>query len=246
MEPEPPTVDEQTRTALVRAALTAYEDALLRGLCREGGLGGGVGGDAGRRPFPGDGPASRGARRLSDPFQGAPNGREIRGGGLRPRAGRADRKGPGKGRGMLPVRVCFSLLLVLIVGCTHWEPYPVPLTPMSSIPPSLRVWSSGRVTALVRPFAAVIRCNSDDRAGRATSARRGAHRRGHRRRRGRLDCPGPARWRLGVGGTRCPAGPRTQPARSGEERDPGLARRPAPDCILQRPPGLERRLRQGG
>lgn len=36
MEPEPPTVDEQTRTALVRAALTAYEDALLRGLCREG------------------------------------------------------------------------------------------------------------------------------------------------------------------------------------------------------------------
>lgn len=35
-----------------------------------------MGGDAGGRPFPSDGPASSAAWRLSDPFQGASNGRE--------------------------------------------------------------------------------------------------------------------------------------------------------------------------
>ena len=36
MEPDPRRIAEQMRDALVRAALMAYEDAAIRGLCGEG------------------------------------------------------------------------------------------------------------------------------------------------------------------------------------------------------------------
>ncbi|HEX6106488.1 MAG TPA: hypothetical protein VFZ26_12960 [Gemmatimonadales bacterium] len=36
MDPDPRRVAEQVRAALVRAALAAYEDAAVRGLCCEG------------------------------------------------------------------------------------------------------------------------------------------------------------------------------------------------------------------
>jgi hypothetical protein len=36
MDTDPQRVAEQVRTALIRTALTAYEDAAIRGLCCEG------------------------------------------------------------------------------------------------------------------------------------------------------------------------------------------------------------------
>jgi hypothetical protein len=45
------------------------------------------------------------------------------------------------------------VLLVLLLGCTRWEAYPVPMTPAPDLPASLRVWTGGRAaTALTQPF----------------------------------------------------------------------------------------------
>ena len=46
------------------------------------------------------------------------------------------------------------VLLVLLLSCTRWESYPVPVVPAPSLPRSLRVWTSSgaAATVLARPF----------------------------------------------------------------------------------------------
>lgn len=52
----------------------------------------------------------------------------------------------------LRFRVSASVLLALLLGCTRWESYRVPMAPAQSLPASLRVWTSDRSTVLARPF----------------------------------------------------------------------------------------------
>jgi hypothetical protein len=55
-------------------------------------------------------------------------------------------------------RVCAGVLLLLSLGCTRWESYPVPVAPAPGLPASLRVWTSGGAgTVLAQPF---VHCDS--------------------------------------------------------------------------------------
>jgi hypothetical protein len=50
-------------------------------------------------------------------------------------------------------RGCAGVLLLLFLGCTRWESYPVPAAPAPGLPASLRVWTSARAaTVLTQPF----------------------------------------------------------------------------------------------
>jgi hypothetical protein len=45
------------------------------------------------------------------------------------------------------------VLLLLLLGCTRWESYPVPTPPAPTLPSSVRVWPSGQgPTVLAHPF----------------------------------------------------------------------------------------------
>jgi hypothetical protein len=43
-------------------------------------------------------------------------------------------------------------LLILLMGCSHWEPYAAPTVPVPDLPSSLRVWTRGGANVLVQPF----------------------------------------------------------------------------------------------
>jgi hypothetical protein len=51
------------------------------------------------------------------------------------------------------VRTWAWALLVLLMACTRWEPYPVPVAPAPALPSLLRVWATGRAPAVLdHPF----------------------------------------------------------------------------------------------
>jgi hypothetical protein len=50
-------------------------------------------------------------------------------------------------------RTGFGMLVLLLAGCTRWEPYVLPATPSPELPSSLRLWSTaGPATQLSQPY----------------------------------------------------------------------------------------------